>query len=57
MPRSKKVTEKENGKIDVLCQRNFSIKSINEELKRSRYVLQNYLKDSNAYGKKISFKK
>ena len=34
-----------------LRERNVSIKSISEELKTSRYTIQNYLKDINVYDK------
>lgn len=54
MARGKKLTEKEIGKIEALHKRNISIKKIAEELKRSRHVILNYLKNPNTYGKKHS---
>ena len=43
--------KKKNGKTEVLHMRNTSKKIISEELKRSRHLIQNYLKSLNAYGK------
>ena len=51
MLRSKRLTEKEIGEIEALCKRLFDYI---RRLKWSRHIIQNYLKGSNAYGKKYS---
>ena len=49
MPRGKKLTEGEKNKIDVIKEKNMSIRKIALELKRSRTVVQNYIKLGDKY--------
>ena len=49
MPRGKKLPDDEKNKIDVLKEKNMSIRKISLELKRSRIVVQNYIKLGDKY--------
>ena len=54
MPKSKKLTEFEQGRAIELYRRKFSHRQIAFELGRSKTVIGNFLRNPDSYGKSIS---
>ena len=51
MPKAKKLSEFEEGKISALYNQNFNFRHIADQIGRSDKVVRNYLNDPDNYGK------